>query len=488
LTRPEPLDAVVIGGGPAGAAIARLLAVWDHSVLVLDKGGDRARGLAESIPPSTRKLLAEIGVLDAVDRAGFCRTRGNTVWWASREARVETFGPGADAVAWQVFRPDFDRVLLDSAGAAGATVERRARVRSVAIDSELARVEYECDGRRSAATAKFVLDCSGRAGVLARRFRKTQPDHRTCGLVGVWTSTQGWDLTDETHTLVETFDDGWAWSVPTSTIARHAGVMVADAGGERSGRADLIRTYRALIARSPRLDRVLRSAALERVFACDASLYCSDGYAGPNYLLVGDAGSFIDPLSSFGVKKALASAWLGAIAVHTALIDPARAPAAGDFFGARERQLYSTHLRRSREFARAASEAHNTSFWAARAGTAIDDPIDADASDPAREPDVRRAFERIRTAPHIDLRIADGFTFEQQPVVRGREIVLEPTLAGGMRFAANVDLVRLAEIAPRHRDVPDLFEAYCRTCSPVPLPNVVSGLSLLVARGILHER
>ena len=35
------------------------------------------------------------------------------------------------------------------------------------------------------------------------------------------------------------------------------------------------------------------------------------------HLLAGDAGSFIDPLSSAGVKKALASAWLAAVAVST---------------------------------------------------------------------------------------------------------------------------------------------------------------------------
>jgi hypothetical protein len=35
--------------------------------------------------------------------------------------------------------------------------------------------------------------------------------------------------------------------------------------------------------------------------------------------------------------------------------------------------------------------------------------------------------------------------------------------------------------------VPDLFEKYCQRCAPVPLPNIVGGLSLLVDRGILHE-
>lgn len=59
-------------------------------------------------------------------------------------------------------------------------------------------------------------------------------------------------------------------------------------------------------------------------------------------LLVGDAGSFVDPLSSAGVKKALASGWLAAVAVHTALVRPAMRDAAFRFFAAREREMYAS--------------------------------------------------------------------------------------------------------------------------------------------------
>ena len=108
-------DVVVIGGGPAGSAVARLLASWGHAALMLDSAPPRSRGLAESLPPSTRKLMTEVGVLDAVERAGFYRSTGNTVWWASADPRVENFGSPAHATGYQVHRPDFDRVLRESA-------------------------------------------------------------------------------------------------------------------------------------------------------------------------------------------------------------------------------------------------------------------------------------------------------------------------------------------------------------------------------------
>jgi flavin-dependent dehydrogenase len=481
------VDAVVIGGGPAGASIGSLLASWGHSVVILNREAPRSRGLAESIPPSTRKLLAAVGVLDAVDQATFYRSRGNTVWWASREPRIESFGTADDALGYQVFRPDFDRVLLQCAAESGAQVRANARVQSVAFGDEGAVVEYEEDARRSTVACRIVLDCSGRAGIIGRRYRVPQPGHRMYALVGVWTR-DGWELPDETHTAVETYRDGWAWSVPVSAQTRHVGAMAGTAVPENGTSRALGDAYQTEIEKTSELGPRLHGASLQHVWACDASLYSASIYAGPRFMLVGDAGAFIDPLSSFGVKKALASAWLGAIVAHTRLVHPEREVPACDFFSNWERRVYQTHLRRSRDFARAACAQHHSAFWAARADAVIDAPDDVEEIDVSRDPDVQRAFAAFKAASRIDLTLADGIRFEPRAVIRGREIVLEEALEGGLRFTGHVDLVALARMAGEHRRVPDLFDAYCRRHAPVPLPSLVSGLSLLVARGILHER
>src|SRR5262245_4947562 len=129
---PLEFDVVVIGAGPAGSAIGRLLAAWGHSVLILARPIETARGLAESLPPSSRKLLAAIGVLDAVEAAGCCRTTGNTMWWGTGDRRVAEF-PAAGASGFQVFRPDLDRLLRKSAQDAGARVVGDATVRDVGL-------------------------------------------------------------------------------------------------------------------------------------------------------------------------------------------------------------------------------------------------------------------------------------------------------------------------------------------------------------------
>ena len=480
-------DAIVLGGGPAGSAVGRLLSTWGHSVLLLDKPVPASRSLAESLPPSTQKLLAQIGVLDAVEREGFVRASGNTVWWASGDRRVEAFGEARESMGYQVQRSVFDRVLRDCARGAGVDVRADARIRDVRFaDDRPAVVAFDEGGRRGTAAARFVLDCSGRAGVVARRFRRAEPGCRTCALVGVWNAPAGWDLPDETHTVVETYDEGWMWSVPVSPTTRHVGAMVDRAAPSAAGSGALESVYLAEIAKARNLGRLLERAMLQRVWACDASLYSSAQYGGPQFLLIGDAGSFIDPLSSFGVKKALASAWLGAIAVHTSLAHPDRHDVALEFFSQWERDVYADNLNRSRDFARAAQARHPHAFWTSRAaaGAGADDPRDGEA----RPPDVQAAFDRFKQASSMQLTLSADVRFEARPVIRDHEIVLENAFVDAVRFVGNVDLVKLADIACRHTGVPDVFEDYCRTCGPVPLPNVVSGLSLLVAKGILHDR
>jgi flavin-dependent dehydrogenase len=538
------LDVIVIGGGPAGAAAGRLLAAWGHSVLVLTKAIDEARGLAESLPPSTRKLLAAVGVLEAVEAAGFYRTTGNTVWWASDDGRVETFqqtgasGEAREVAGYQVFRPAFDRLLIAQAEAAGARVVIGASVKQVgaydADDSDgadnagassaMSSVQFEHDGRTVTSSARFVLDCSGRAGVIARQgYRRYEAGHRMQALIGIWErgpaghgpaghgpgehgpSDHGWDLPDDTQTLVETYEDGWAWSVPLSPSTRHVGAMVNGETTKLTRGREIAEVYKSELAKTRQLASRMRTsdagARLRHVWACDASLYSARTYADAarQWLLVGDAGAFIDPLSSFGVKKALASAWIAAVAVHTSLRDAGRKVIALDFFSAWERQVYTTHLQQTRDFARRAYAQHPSAFWAARA-EAIDRDELSDLADQAtieqtlmRDPGVRNALDAFKQSPSLQLAWADSIRFEKRPLIRDREIVLEdavplPVARTCLRYLGGVDLLKLGEMACQHRQVPDLYEAYCRTQPPVSLPHLLGGLSLLVANGVLTDR
>ena len=68
---------VIVGGGPAGAAAAALLGRAGASVVLLERGGkERGKVCGEGLLPPGLPVLAELGVLDALERGGARRLRG----------------------------------------------------------------------------------------------------------------------------------------------------------------------------------------------------------------------------------------------------------------------------------------------------------------------------------------------------------------------------------------------------------------------------
>ena len=498
------VDVVILGGGPAGAAAARLLARWGHSVVVLTRPPAR-HALVESLPPSAGKLLDRIGVGPAVASAPFIRATGNTVWWGTPVARVERFA-GA-ALGWQVPRAELDRLMLAEAETAGARVVRGAVVQDAAVggDERAATVvRYDVAGRGASISARWVLDCTGRSGLLARRgWRRPDPSGRTLAVVGVWERPGGWDaLADQTHTLVECYDGGWAWSVPLSAERRYVTVMVDPTLTEvrsKDGSAGLTTIYEAELAKAEQLDALAREgrdpARLTAApFARDASSYSASRFAEDGVMLVGDAASFVDPLSSYGIKKALSSAWLASVVVRTVLQNEEMRRAALELYERREREMYDGLRRRfaelSRDAAGAREGAQATEFWRARASAEPADDGEPDVGTLRQDPQVLAAFDAMRQKPTIALRPSPIVQRVERPIVRGDRVALEehlvvPAFRDGIRYIRSVDLVTIVALAPAFDQVPDLFAAYNRAAAPAPLPDFLGALSVAVGKGML---
>lgn len=485
---PHTSEVVVIGGGPAGASIASLLATRGHTVQVAARAIDDRRGIAESLPPSTRKVMAAVGILDAVERSGSYRNIGNAVWWGGEAGRLEDFRAPGEASGLQIWRPAFDRLLEEHAISSGVTW-RAGNVTGVRLEAD--RVETTVmrpDGAVETLVSPFVVDASGRSAVIGRALRRPLASVRTHAWIGHWTHGAT-ALAADTRTLVETTDDGWVWSVPVSATERCVTVMIDPERTRFACDGPLRQRYLGELAKTHHIGRLLDGAAPGHVWGCDASLYDTTGSGGPRQLVVGDAGSFIDPMSSFGVKKALTSAWMGAAVAHACLTEPAIERQARELFVSREREAWAASVRRSAEYARDAGTHHGTPFWTARAEMAA-----GVASSVERTPagsDVLKAFDDLRARPAVRLRPRSDVRFAWLPAFRGPGVALEKALVSDafeqpVRFIENVDLTRLVELAADQRQVGELFDGYCAREAPVPLPSFLRALSVLVAGRVLE--
>lgn len=454
---------LVVGGGPAGATTARLLSLWKRDVTLVVKADAGEAALPESLTPSCRKFFDLMGISSEVDAAGFVRATGHTTWWGGQETS-ESFDGGR--LGWQATTADLSRVLVEAAAASGARVVRANLTATDVL----------------AWPARFRVDATGRAGVLARPHggRRYESGHRTVALVGTWRRDGAWPVPDPTHTLLESYGDGWAWSVPLADGSRALAVMV-DPATTALTRGDGPRgVYLSEITKTERFAAIFRGASLvSGPTGWDASMYLADHLSGPDWLLAGDAGSFVDPLSSAGVRKAMVSGWQSAVVINTVLDRPAMRDQAFSAFEQRERTTYGRLLALTRHFL-ARGGAIEQPFWGHRSSS--DPPDDREA--------VLSAFARIKASPDLRLAVAPGVRIESRASWRERNLVLEPQLVtpstpDGVRFVGSVDLVPLVELAPHHGHVPELFDAYQRRVGATDLRDFLTALSTAVARGWL---
>ncbi len=518
---PWTLDVLIVGAGPAGCAAATVLAQCGHRVLLVDRPSTGRPALAESIPPSAHRILSTLGMKAAVDAAGFQPWLGNTVWWGGAAPRVESFAPGESG--YQVERDRFDAVLRDVAAQTGAHIisgtvrdvdepdqglalenQRELRTAYVARPDPQGR---DSDPQR--VTAKIVLDCSGRAGVVARKgLRVVEPSHRTVALAAVWHADRPWPADQLGHTLVASHADGWAWSVPTATDTRYVTVMVDPERSHLARGVPALDVYLAELKKVSAFAPLLAEATLvSGPWGADASLYTTAHHAGPGFLLAGDAASFIDPLSSFGVKKALASGWLAAITANTILETPEMRDAALAFYEQREREVVQSFRTQTARYAASATGDAGHPFWDARVDLALEAQRELRTPDAAqlRTPYVARpgsqgrgeeqaALDDLRGRSEMHLQQGAQVRTAPKAAIRGQLIVMEehlflPAWPDGVRYLRNIDLLLLMRLAPDHRDVGALYDALSFAQPGVSLPDLLGVLSTLIARGALqHSR
>ncbi|MGN6650531.1 NAD(P)/FAD-dependent oxidoreductase [Trinickia sp.] len=329
----------VIGGGPAGSTAATLLADAGYRVQLLEKARHPRFHIGESLLPANLRLFERLGVGDAVRGIGIMKPAAEFVS-PQHGDRLERF---AFAEAWdksmpyayQVRRSQLDEILLRNAAAHGADVVEGCQVRDVEFldDSSGAIVSAtHDDGRPYRCRARFVVDASGRDTLLANRMRTKQRNrkHNSSALYGHFRGARRHSGADEGNITIYWFEHGWFWFIPLADGATSIGAVVWPHYLKQRPRGTSIEAFflETIALCPPLAERLADAQLVSEVEATGNFSYSGDVTHGRNFVLLGDAFAFIDPVFSTGVMLAMQSAFLGAEAIDACLRDPARADAA----------------------------------------------------------------------------------------------------------------------------------------------------------------
>lgn len=330
------VDVLVIGGGPAGAAAATILARRGRRVLVVERERFPRFHVGESLIPETNRYLDALGVREQVFAAGFPVKRGAFLMAPDGEnERYVCFADAdqpAGATTFEVPRDRFDQILLDHAAASGAEVLQESRAREVDLDATGATVQVEGASGAHSVRCRYLVDASGRDGFLAKRLRLRVADPEL-RLVGVHAWFEGVAPLPPEHAgdlrLISLDGEGWAWLIPLTDGVTSVGVVVSREHWSALPATGAEHRLELLLGSVPALPKHLSGARRVSAVRVDGDYsYATRAYTGERWLLAGDAGSFLDPVFSTGVLLALASGTQAAEAVDGALAaeaDPRRA-------------------------------------------------------------------------------------------------------------------------------------------------------------------
>ena len=331
---PTACDVLVIGGGPAGSTAATLLAERGYHVVLLEKAHHPRFHIGESLLPANLPLLDKLGVLEQVKAVSMEKWGAEFVSpWHDQKSSTFHFADAWDKsmpFSYQVRRSVFDEILIRNATAKGAEVIEGCRVRDVAFaaDQSGATIQAEHDdGRQGTWQARYVIDASGRDTFLGKKFafKKRNPKHNSSAIYGHFTGAQRHDGQDAGNITIFWFDHGWIWFIPLADGTTSVGAVVWSYY-LKTRNQPVKDFFLATIAMSPALSERLAGATLASEVEVTGNFsYSCDQTHGPNYLLLGDAFTFIDPVFSSGVMLAMNGGFVGAETVDTCLREPARA-------------------------------------------------------------------------------------------------------------------------------------------------------------------
>lgn len=366
-------DVVVIGGGPGGSTTATMLARQGWQVLLLERERFPRDHIGESLLPASIPVLEELGVLPAVQEAGFLRKWGATMVWGTDKTPWSWYFRETNQRyphSYQVWRPQFDQLLLHNSRVHGVEVREGHQVVDVLLeDGRACGVRYTADGAPGMARAHFVVDASGQGALLGHKLqlRRWDPFFQNLAVYGYFAGAQRLPAPDDTNIFIESYPHGWFWHIPLHMGWTSTGAVVDSRTGQEGIRhTGPLRFLLDQVAQAPHTAQMLGEAQLVYgPFVIRDWSYISDEVVGDGYILVGDAACFVDPLFSSGVHLALMAGVLAAAYVTTVLKEPSMQAAAGRVYKEMYYKEYD-HFRAMAQLFYSSNRTVESYFWEAR--------------------------------------------------------------------------------------------------------------------------
>lgn len=341
LTKPD-FDVAIIGGGPAGSSMGAYLAKAGVNCVVFERELFPRPHVGESLVPSSMRVFRDLDLIDQMESAKFPHKYG-AAWTAEDQRGVydhdwlglkergelrpeshvdvqfsERAQDGVDRdYTYHVDRGKFDLMLLQHANKLGAAVYEGVKVSAVDFSTEDPTVHFTMgkNSKMMGVTARIVVDASGRNTFLGNQLKlKVKDPVFDQYAIHTWFDSYDRKIFAKREAHKDfifihflPISNTWIWQIPISDAVTSIGVVTQKKNFAKS-RQEREDFFWSSVDTRPALREALQNARRIHPFRDEGDYsYAMRQICGDRWVMVGDAGRFVDPIFSTGVSIALNS-------------------------------------------------------------------------------------------------------------------------------------------------------------------------------------
>ncbi|HKG45451.1 MAG TPA: tryptophan 7-halogenase [Pyrinomonadaceae bacterium] len=308
-------DVTIIGGGPGGSgtAISLLAFAPALSITLIEASNYDVPRIGETLPPIARSILEPLNLWDAFSALNARESFGTTSLWGEPVPVDNDFIFMPAATGWHLDRTSFDAMLAQEASKRGAVLMLNTSVSEAERSGDEWRLRLSTGAHLA---TRFVVDATGGSASFARSAgaRFVNVDR----LLGISRFFEGGE--SNSQLMIEAFADGW-WYTAGLPNASRVICCVTDADLAHRLKLSEPDVWQEQLARTRSLAGITNGCKPSSpVSVRSTSSRLLDPIVGEGWLVVGDAASRFDPLSSQGILKAIRSGIFASYAIGDWLV------------------------------------------------------------------------------------------------------------------------------------------------------------------------